>query len=476
MYLLVVSAAILVCCMCIMAATIRLCFGMARDNRLPGSRTLAKVHPRLHTPIASCLAVAVIAAIPMFKYAGAGIVAIAATALIYLSYFLGNLAIMWARVKNGWPKVESPFKLGRWGMPVNVLALVYGGAMLVNFGWYGANRVASNPEPDQEPAGTLSLGLHFLNRHPHPLQRARLHPHHRAALLLPGRDPKAACRCTRRRSRVPSRSRRSRCHPTKSSPSDARRPWSVGRGAQCGATSKLHTTMWVRSPRNRSRANSTGGARCVEGHALDEQERCAARDLEELRRRGASARDRSQALHRPARPGLEARGQQLVERPVERLFEHPGEALAGKARLFDHEGPAVGETQAGHFEHRCAGVELQGGGHLGPSVFLLGVQEHGAGHQAVAPRLIGEPGEVAEVAFDGRFGHEGPALASRHASDEAASLEVGQGLAQRQPVDAEPGGQLAFGGRRSPWSRSPRSTAPSMALAIWACSGRPPPP
>ena len=44
-YLLVVSAAIFVCCMCIMAATVRLCFGMARDNRLPGSRASGQVHP-----------------------------------------------------------------------------------------------------------------------------------------------------------------------------------------------------------------------------------------------------------------------------------------------------------------------------------------------------------------------------------------------------------------------------------------------
>src|SRR5690348_2379499 len=34
-YLLVVSAAIFVCCLSIMAATIRLCFGMSRDNQLP---------------------------------------------------------------------------------------------------------------------------------------------------------------------------------------------------------------------------------------------------------------------------------------------------------------------------------------------------------------------------------------------------------------------------------------------------------
>jgi amino acid transporter len=157
-YLLVVSAAILVCCMCIMAATIRLCFGMARDNRLPGSAYIAKVHPRLRTPIVACLVVAVIAAIPLFKYDGAAYVAIAATGMIYLAYFLGNLAIMWARTKRSWPTEKAPFSLGAWGPVVNVLALAYGAAMLVNFAW---PRVASNPQPKQT-GGNLSLGLHFL--------------------------------------------------------------------------------------------------------------------------------------------------------------------------------------------------------------------------------------------------------------------------------------------------------------------------
>jgi urea carboxylase system permease len=160
-YLLVVSAAIFVCCMCIMAATVRLCFGMARDSRLPLSWALGKVHPRLHTPIWSCIAVAVVAAIPLFKYAGATYVAIAATGMIYLSYFLGNLAVMKARI-GGWPKVRSPFRLGTWGPIVNVLALAYGGSMLVNFAW---PRAASNPTPNQT-AGALSLGVGFLNKIP----------------------------------------------------------------------------------------------------------------------------------------------------------------------------------------------------------------------------------------------------------------------------------------------------------------------
>ncbi len=160
-YLLVVTAAIFVCCLSIMASTIRLCFGMARDNQLPLSRPLARVSPGLHTPVWACIAVAVLAAVPFLKYSGAGIIAIAATGMIYLSYFLGNIVIMKARLK-GWPKISAPFKLGRWGMLVNILALLYGGSMLINFAW---PRAATNPEPAQT-GGLLSFGLGFLDRIP----------------------------------------------------------------------------------------------------------------------------------------------------------------------------------------------------------------------------------------------------------------------------------------------------------------------
>jgi amino acid transporter len=154
LYLFVVSAAIFVCCLSILAATIRLCFGMSRDNQLPISGILSRVSPSLHTPVWSCVVVAALSAIPFIQYSGAGIIAIAATGMIYLSYFLGNLVIMRARAR-GWPKTTAPFKLGRWGLLVNAVALLYGGSMLVNFAW---PRIASNPKPNQE-GGLLKLGF-----------------------------------------------------------------------------------------------------------------------------------------------------------------------------------------------------------------------------------------------------------------------------------------------------------------------------
>ena len=171
-YLLIVSAAIFVCCLAIMTSTVRLAFGMSRDNQLPFSKTMAKVNPRLHTPIGACIGVAVLAAIPFLQFAGATVIAVAATAMIYISYFLGNIAVMRARAK-GWPKTDAPFKLGGWGKIVNVLALVWGGAMIVNLMWWtndsASLRVLTNPTAKQSDYGfgqLVNFHIGFLNSIP----------------------------------------------------------------------------------------------------------------------------------------------------------------------------------------------------------------------------------------------------------------------------------------------------------------------
>ena len=134
LYLFIVMAAIYVCCLAIQTSTIRLAFGMARDGRLPLGRYFNRVSPSLHTPVGTCIVVGLLAAVPLLYYAGAGTIAIAATGMIYLAYFLCNVAVLRARLK-GWPKENVPFQLGGWGMVINIAALLYGGSMLVNFLW-----------------------------------------------------------------------------------------------------------------------------------------------------------------------------------------------------------------------------------------------------------------------------------------------------------------------------------------------------
>ena len=99
----------------------------------------------------------------MIQYAGVGIIAIAATGMIYLSYLIGNLALLRARLR-GWPKAKAPFSLGRWGIPTTVLALAWGGGMLVNFAWPRGAPGFTNPTPQQ--IGGLDFHWHWLNNQP----------------------------------------------------------------------------------------------------------------------------------------------------------------------------------------------------------------------------------------------------------------------------------------------------------------------
>ena len=184
LYLVIVAAAIFVCCMSILTSTIRLGFGMARDDQLPFSKTMSKVNPRLHTPVGACVIIGVLAAVPFIQFAGAAVLAVGATATIYLSYLLGNLAVMRARTK-GWPKTKAPFSLGVWGKVVNIVAIVWGVAMMINFLWpssassafdpnaSGANylRIFSNPKSYQsdyyvEGHPLMNFHIAFLNKIP----------------------------------------------------------------------------------------------------------------------------------------------------------------------------------------------------------------------------------------------------------------------------------------------------------------------
>jgi amino acid transporter len=183
-YLLVVVASIFVCCMSILTSTIRLAFGMARDNQLPFSKTMAKVNPRLHTPVGACIIIGALSAVPYIQFSGPTVIAVGATASIYLSYLLGNLAVMRARMR-GWPRVRAPFSLGGWGKLVNAMAILWGAAMLLNFltpasvnsafdpNASGANylRIFANPKPIQtdwyvEGDQLVDFKIGFLNEIP----------------------------------------------------------------------------------------------------------------------------------------------------------------------------------------------------------------------------------------------------------------------------------------------------------------------
>ncbi|TME52432.1 MAG: hypothetical protein E6I53_06480 [Chloroflexi bacterium] len=117
---------------------------------------LSTVHPTLHTPIGACITIGVLAALPMLYYAGAATIAIGATGMIYLSYILGNVAILIARLR-GWPKESAPFKLGSWGVILNILGLVWGVAMEINFLW-PRNAAVGGQNPPLSALPNVTIG------------------------------------------------------------------------------------------------------------------------------------------------------------------------------------------------------------------------------------------------------------------------------------------------------------------------------
>jgi len=144
-YLGVVFIAVCVCTLAIQSATIRLMFSMGRDGRLPLGRVWGRVNPTFRTPLWAGIAVAILSALPFVYSQAIGVLVTGATGLIYLSYFMNNIASLGARLK-GWPRVKAAFNLGSWGMVINIAALLYGGVMLVNFLWFGGLRnIYTNP-------------------------------------------------------------------------------------------------------------------------------------------------------------------------------------------------------------------------------------------------------------------------------------------------------------------------------------------
>jgi len=133
LYLFVILASVFVCTLAIQGAATRMMFSMSRDRHLPGGAIWGQVNPTFKTPANAALATGVLAALPILVIGPLGgyFMSIAATGLIYISYFLCNLGVLAAR-RKGWPHKPAWFNLGRWGMPVNILALIYGGTMIVN--------------------------------------------------------------------------------------------------------------------------------------------------------------------------------------------------------------------------------------------------------------------------------------------------------------------------------------------------------
>ena len=140
-FLVCIVVAITVCALAVHTAAVRMLFAMARDDNLPASRALARVHPRSRTPVTASVLVGAAAVGILLVNTGQPqiftVVTSIAVVMIYLAYLLVTVPMLVARLRGRWPTGArgAGFSLGRWGLPVNIAAVAWGAAMALNLAW-----------------------------------------------------------------------------------------------------------------------------------------------------------------------------------------------------------------------------------------------------------------------------------------------------------------------------------------------------
>jgi amino acid transporter len=133
----VVMVSFMSCILSLQAATSRLVFAYARDKMIVGSDYLSAISPHTHVPVRALVLSGIVAAVIIclglfFQNAIATIVNSAIIG-IYAAFQMIVLGALAARLR-GW-KPTGQFQLGALGLPINIVALVYGVGAILDMAW-----------------------------------------------------------------------------------------------------------------------------------------------------------------------------------------------------------------------------------------------------------------------------------------------------------------------------------------------------
>lgn len=187
------ALAITVCSLTVHAAAVRLIFAMARDNNLPFSEALARISETTRTPVAPAVGLGL----------GAGLLLIvnlnfprvievmAAVAIVWanLAYLLVTAPMLVRRLRRRQPAHPVlGFDLGRLGLPVNALAVLWSTLLIGNLSWprveiYGPEPLARFSVPLATALMLVVGGLYYglVRRH----RTGVLHAHRAEPAVAP---------------------------------------------------------------------------------------------------------------------------------------------------------------------------------------------------------------------------------------------------------------------------------------------------
>jgi urea carboxylase system permease len=135
------ALAITVCTLAVVTACIRMLFSMARDGRLPFGHHIARVSGKRRVPIVPAILVGAVSLILLVVNVGNQSAFLTLTSVAIIMFYLPYLAVtgsmLYRRLRGEWPRPEHGpyFNMGRWGLPVNIFAVVYGTLTAFEIAW-----------------------------------------------------------------------------------------------------------------------------------------------------------------------------------------------------------------------------------------------------------------------------------------------------------------------------------------------------
>ena len=140
-FLSIVIFAIIVCTFAVHSGAVRLMFAMGRDGCMPYSKSLSEVSHKTQVPVLAtllCGLAAIIILVVNIQFPKVfELVTSIAILWANLAYWIVVAVQLKNRIKSTRKGIDmdAKFSLGKWGLPVNILALAWSSFMVINVSW-----------------------------------------------------------------------------------------------------------------------------------------------------------------------------------------------------------------------------------------------------------------------------------------------------------------------------------------------------
>jgi urea carboxylase system permease len=140
-FLICSAVAITVCALAVHTSGIRIMFTMARDGRLPFGSAVARVSGRSKTPVVPAIVIGLLTILLLVINIGNQDVFLVLTSVAIILFYVAYMCVTWPmlfrRLKGEWPLPDAGpyFSMGKAGLLVNAVAVVYQTAVVINLAW-----------------------------------------------------------------------------------------------------------------------------------------------------------------------------------------------------------------------------------------------------------------------------------------------------------------------------------------------------